>query len=340
MKKQYNAIDLLKLFFSICVVGIHTGIMQNESSNIEWGILHAIFRLAVPFFFVCSGFFLGLKLYRANSREEGLIQIKKYVKRLIIPFIFWMVIGLPIQIYSYREYSFIMIIIRIIRDIIFYPWGALWYVWGLLVAIIIIIPFYKKGKIKSAMIIGGILYFFALVCNNYYFVVENTVFQKIVDLYLKVCVSPRNGIFEGLYFVSTGIYISKLISEGKNLNTFKHKAILIIAYILLIFEIFLIKGNTYKDDHSLFVMFLILIPEILIVITNINIKLDTKFIRNYSTGIYFIHRPTINAIKVVLVIFNFSINSYAMFGAVMVIAIILLTIFYKINNSYLNKVIK
>lgn len=340
MKKQYNAIDILKLFFSICVVGIHTSIMQNENSNIEWGILHGIFRLAVPFFFVCSGFFLGAKLYKSTTIDEGLVEIKKYIKRLIIPFVCWMIIELPIQLYTYRKDSCTVILLKLIRKIIFYPWGALWYVLAVIVAIIIIIPFYKRNKIKNAMAIGGILYIFALICNNYYFLVENTVFQKVVDTYLKICISSRNGVFEGLYFVSSGIYISKLIKEGFNLNSLKNKIIFIVSYILLIMEIFLIKGQTYKDDHSLFIVFIILIPEMFIFFMNFNTKTDTKIIRNYSTGIYFMHAFVRDIIKAILLITNISMNRWLMFGSVITISIALLTILYKVNNKYINMIIK
>lgn len=340
MKKQYNAIDILKVFFAICVVGIHTQIMQNENSNIEWGIFHGIFRLAVPFFFICSGFFLGIKLYKSNTIESGLIEIKKYIKRLIIPLICWLIIGLPIQIYNYRENNFKIIILKLIRKLIFYPWGALWYLLAVIVAIIIIIPFYKRNKIKNAVILGGVFYFVALICNNYYFLIENTAIQKVVDIYLKICVSSRNGVFEGLYFVSSGIYIAKLMQEGINLNNLKNKIIFIASYILLIMEIFLIKGQTYKDDHSLFIMFLVLIPEMLIFFMNINVKVDTKIIRNYSTGIYFMHSVIRDIIKIILSSMDISINCWMMFGSVLLISITILTILYKVNNKYINMIIK
>lgn len=340
MKKQYSAIDILKLFFSICVVGIHTLIMQNENSNLEWGILHGVFRLAVPFFFVCSGFFLGIKLYKSTTIGDGLKEIKKYIKRLAIPFVCWMIIELPIQIYTYRKESFIAILLKLIRKIIFYPWGALWYVLAVIIAIIIIIPFYRRDKIKNAMIIGGVLYIFALICNNYYFLVENTVIQKIVDIYLKICISSRNGVFVGLYFVSTGIYIAKLTQNGVNLNNLKNKLLFVISYILLLGEIFLIKGQHYKDDHALFIMFIILIPEMFIFFMNLNIKIDTKIIRNYSTGIYFMHAFIRDIIKAILLITNSSINCWLMFGSVVTISTILLTILYKVNNKYINMIIK
>lgn len=340
MRKQCTLIDFLKLFFAICVVGLHTGIMQNEESNFQWYIMHGIFRLAVPFFFVCSGFFLGLKMYQANTVEEGINKIKIYIKRLIIPFIVWLIIALPIQIYNYRTNSLIITIIKIVRRVFFYPWGALWYILALIVATIIIVPFYKKNKIKSAVVLGGVLYFFALLCNNYYFVIEGTAFQKIVDIYLKIFVSGRNGIFVGLFFVSMGVYIAERTNKGIKLSGVKSTILLVISYILLVIEIFLIKGNTYKDDHGLFIMLMIVVPQLLICSMNVKASLDTRIIRNYSVGIYFMHAFIIGMIKILLEKYNINIGSQLLFCSALTISIVLLTILYKIDNKQINKIIK
>lgn len=57
--KQDNTIDFLKFVFAIFVVGIHTGILGNGESFISWFLIHWLFRIAVPFFFVTSGYYLG-----------------------------------------------------------------------------------------------------------------------------------------------------------------------------------------------------------------------------------------------------------------------------------------
>lgn len=50
MEKETNAVDLLKLLFAICVVGIHTQVLDQFSERTNWYITHLLFRLAVPFF--------------------------------------------------------------------------------------------------------------------------------------------------------------------------------------------------------------------------------------------------------------------------------------------------
>lgn len=340
MKKQYSMIDILKVFFAICVVGIHTEILQNPDSKFQWILFHGVFRLAVPFFFVCSGFFLGLKIYKNNDTKTGMIEIKKYIKRLFIPFTFWIIVGLPHEIHELsNDNNFFIIFLKLIRKIVFYPWGALWYILAVIIALIIIIPFYKRNKIEYCIIIGGLLYCFALLCNNYYFLIEKSFLGRVIDLYLKVFISARNGVFVGLLFVSIGIYIAKIQLFKEENHIKKHTILFIVSYVLLIMEIILIRDYSHKDDHSLFIALTVLIPELLILATKIKTNNNTKLLRNYSSGLYFIHRPVINLYTEVLNA-TMNMNSYILFGIVLTTSIIVLTICYKIDNKYLNKVIK
>lgn len=45
-------------------------------------------------------------------------------------------------------------------------------------------------------------------------------------------------------------------------------------------------------------------------------------------------------IKTILLITNISMNCWLMFGSVVTISIVLLTILYKVNNKYINMIIK
>ena len=55
IQKRYNAIDVMKMIMAFNVVGIHVGTYfdLNYSSNVNF-----VLDMAVPFFFICSGFFI------------------------------------------------------------------------------------------------------------------------------------------------------------------------------------------------------------------------------------------------------------------------------------------
>lgn len=215
--------------------------------------------------------------------------------------------------------------------------GVLWYILALIVAVIILIFFIKKNKVKIAVILGILLYFFALICNNYYFLVENTFIEIIVNKYMQSCISARNGIFVGLLFVSIGIWLSE------NINKIKlSKAItgFIVSYVTLFIEIFIVYGKDTFDDNALFISFIVLIPSMLIILLksyqDFNLNWNTEVLRNNSTGIYLKHRPILD----VLYLANVKLNSYESFMLAMFLCLSILTILYKIDNKYINYVVK
>ena len=52
------AIDLAKYIASIFIIGIHTGFFSDINQTLAFVFQNIIFRTAVPFFAVCTGFFL------------------------------------------------------------------------------------------------------------------------------------------------------------------------------------------------------------------------------------------------------------------------------------------
>ena len=56
-----NSIDIFKMFFCICIICLHTEFLKyiDIDAKISWIIEHWIFRMAVPFFFVTSGYLLA-----------------------------------------------------------------------------------------------------------------------------------------------------------------------------------------------------------------------------------------------------------------------------------------
>lgn len=338
-KDKYELIDILKFIFEIFVVGIHTGIMTDSNDTFEWYILHIFFRMAVPFFFIASGFLYG-KSFIKNKQNLRKIT-KNQIKRLLIPFIFWMLVSLPYIIMTTKGDSTLDATIEIVKKFIFYPWGALWFILALIVAILIEYWVLKKGKIKIAICIGVILYIICLLGNSYYFLLEGTPFQRIMDLYRTFCITTRNGIFEAFPIFSLGVYIATKEKSIEKIS--KNKIILcfIIALLIEIFEITFIRTKEYRDDHSLFFTTIVIASLLLmfcIKFKKIRIKkIDTKILRNLSTSLYFMHSPIINYLSLLHI---YIWGNYKMTIMLVSAIIIINLVLYKIDNKYINYIIK
>lgn len=92
----YTGIDVFKLIAAVLVVLLHT----VETSNYYACAIKEVFtRLAVPFFFIASGFFFQKGLEKAQSKVS---YIKKYEKNILKIFFVWAVVMYwPFVVYSY-----------------------------------------------------------------------------------------------------------------------------------------------------------------------------------------------------------------------------------------------
>lgn len=59
---EYNSIDLVKFVMALCVVTIHTSYFDTIEYNVVREPLIALIRSAVPFFFMCSSYFIVKKI--------------------------------------------------------------------------------------------------------------------------------------------------------------------------------------------------------------------------------------------------------------------------------------
>lgn len=292
MKKSFEYIDIAKFLFSICIIALHTLVLDSFNSDINWYITHCVFRLAVPFFFVTSGFFYGRKILNNGNNIDKVTN--NYIRKLFYPFIFWLLVGIIPEFINTFKGNFFITFILLVRKVFFYPWGALWYILSLMVAVFILSKFYKRGKFILPIIIGSCLYIFALISNSYYFVIDDiNIFKIIVDLYNEIFISSRNGIFVGLLFVSVGVFLAKVYQEKQLFSFHKNILFFLICYFVLIFEVTFIRNRAYIEDNSLFVVMPVLIFFLVsILLQTSNNKSYTK-LRSYSILFYLIHRPVI-----------------------------------------------
>ena len=92
--RKYHSIDLLKFISCIMVVAIHSDPLQDISPLANRLISAGICRLAVPLFFIASGFFLFKK---GDLTAQS---VKNYIRRISYLYALWFIISLPITIFN------------------------------------------------------------------------------------------------------------------------------------------------------------------------------------------------------------------------------------------------
>ena len=91
MNDRNYTIDLFKFISSILIIGIHTNLFVDINDTLNFAFVDIVCRLAVPFFAVCSGYFLSKSLAKNEFRAKP---IKKQEWKMIKLYALWTVLYL------------------------------------------------------------------------------------------------------------------------------------------------------------------------------------------------------------------------------------------------------
>lgn len=279
----YGMIDVLRLVFAIAVVSIHTMVFQSINENLRIATSMGLARLAVPFFFIVSGYFL---YNRINSEKEP----KSTLKRLLILYVTWVLIEIislfPIVLSNLGAPPIVLIERLLFIGIT----GSLWYISSLIMAIAIISPLLKRNKILPLLIIGFILYVFGMSGDTYYCLFENTMLNPLLKGYTSIFMLPQIGFTESILFISLGTLISKYKLNEK---VKRAGSLSVLSIILLLIETFVLNKTCIAKDANMYLSAIIAAPLIFIWGINCSKKISTKMskaCREYSLGIYCSHQ--------------------------------------------------
>lgn len=316
MKKAIPSIDIAKFIFSICIVVLHSAVHTELPGILPYVVEKVVLRIPVPFFFVVSGYFLGKKLKNGDIDTC----VIRYVLHLLPPFLVFGTINTVLEILKmyFKGYSYKYVAVAVIKHTLFYPYGALWYVSASMIGAYLLIPFLKRNRLNLALVIGGGLYCWALLCNNYYFLTAP--FREIVDTYLAVFITARNGVFVGFFMLAIGIKMSSIEIQG-----LKVKGLTILFFLLYVLEIWAIREYPFADDGALYIMQLFFIPCFVIALLQMPVSIPekvSKYLRILSTGIYFQHRMWLSMIELLQISQNKVVKTGLTIAASILVCVI------------------
>lgn len=252
-------LDYFRLLLSILVITIHIQPLLSTNSLIGWLISNGIARIAVPCFFIISGYYINLRI---DNKEA----IKKYLLHILFVYCVWTIIYLPIY-YQTTD-------LRLLITIILTGYYHLWFLPALIVGMLMLIIIRTFIKSDNFILIIGFVLFLAG------YLIEYNQFLS----YRFFC----NGIFLGFPFISLGYYIQRKSVGESAKNIYLYILILVCTSTLLMESYFSYKIELFQN---FFLSLYILCPVLFICIlknssNNISFKLD---ISKLSAGIYYVH---------------------------------------------------
>lgn len=207
---EYASVDLCKFFMAIVVIAIHVHPFEGYASTTLLDVYNLLCGCAVPFFFLCTGYFMAQKILYTNC-EQQLVIMRRYVKKLLRLYLIWTLVYLPLTILAYCTNT-----TPWWKDIIYFIYGFVivgehynsWILWYLLSGIygLIFIYFLRKRNVswEKILLLGCIFY---LCCS-----VVTQILPKSTVLLIKF-ISPVNRIFTSFFFIPMGIFIGKVGSD-------------------------------------------------------------------------------------------------------------------------------
>lgn len=179
---SFNGIDLVKFICAFLVCAIHIDPLTGSAAQYSYLLRLGLCRIAVPFFFVASGFFLFRKMDPARFDRA---RLKKYCFKLLLLFGLWQVL------------------------LVFGERYQLWYLGAAAFAALFVgLLLMWRVKFRYIAVLAVALYMIGILGDTYYGLLAPVkalpVLRYGVIAFEKVFFPTRNGLFMGVIFVFMG----------------------------------------------------------------------------------------------------------------------------------------
>lgn len=259
-RRQGNAVDYMKIIMALLVVAIHTLAPASLSLFI---LTQGVARVAVPFFFISSGYFFATK---AEQKE-----FTKTLSRLLILYIAWSLIYSPYIVKSiYQSSDSIPEVVYNSAYLLFKGWRHLWFMPALILGITV---YHLLRNNRFVLPLALALYICGLI-------VQNALAESEYSVLLY-----RNFLFFAFPLVTLGAMLRK--TEQKKLSGVLLSAATAIAFLMLLFESAIKYHNHLYNNDILFCS-----PAVAALLFLLCTQINTTprvYTRAIATSIYFIH---------------------------------------------------
>ena len=242
--KDLYAIDVMKYIMAFCVIAIHTTPLKGIDNNIIYILYEAAVSIAVPFFFLSTGYLIGRKIQ--NKKEFDDVLVERQQKKVIRYYVIWTIVYLPLTILGFYKAGdeFVKSFVQFIRNVFFqgenyYSW-PLWYLLSAVYGLTILKLLVESQKETKKFNFYSIIIIFFCVFMHFatdYIVNLNTTNNVVVTFSLLVEKTIRKGrIFSGVYYILLGNLIAK---SEYHIGRIYLLAIFIASYLIVAFTSFL-----------------------------------------------------------------------------------------------------
>lgn len=309
---EYPFLDIAKFILALLVVCSHY-ISENAVGRINSLIDYAssIYIIAVPFFFVCSGFLMFRKLNGQNDWSK----VIKYCKKNLLLYAGWSFVYICFNIATWVRFGTTEsdVFHYILTCFTYSTYQTIWYLPATVIGLVFTYLLYSKINLGYTCFVGILFYLIGCLGTSYSFLLSEPL-TKLLNVYEYFFVSTRNGLFNGFPFIVCGLLIAKKMkNEEENQHIVKYAFFSLISFICLIAEAFIIKIRYNAINVNTLIFLIPFSYYFVLLCLNITIKSSktTLCLRKLSTNIFLCQRLFLSAIPT---LFPFSIFSTILNG--------------------------
>lgn len=224
-KREYPGVDLFRMAAAVMVIAIHTASLSVWNDTADFMITYCLGRVAVPFFFMVTGFFvLGPYLAEQagkkraaksisaagakSSTSRSSARLARFFRKNILIYLGVTLLYLPLAVYSGNlPHSIGEALKMLVFDGTFYH---LWYFPAVLLGLALTAGI-SKLSVKAAAVLSVTAYVIGVSGDSWYGLAEripflDTVYQGIFEF----TSYTRNGIFFAPLFLMLGAAVSRV----------------------------------------------------------------------------------------------------------------------------------
>ncbi len=290
-KQTYGILDIAKFVSSLLVVAIHCAPLIEISEPANFVLVQILARLAVPFFFIASGwlFFQKIDPQKSWKDETNVKALKHYWKRILRIYLVWSALYMPLIVVSWVQGGFHWTsLIRLIRDFLFNgTYYHLWFLPALLLGVPIVYMMYLNIRKQSMLWLSFLLYMAGMAINVYGSVLSQEPFlESVLNVYQSFFVTSRNGLFFAPIYLVLGIYIQDFLTQDFKKQSF---VAFTISFVFYAAEAIILQACGIMNDLTC--MYAMLLPTtffLFLLLMQFRLKKHKMYVvlRNMSLYIY------------------------------------------------------
>ena len=248
-RERYDTgIDWLRLAAAILVIAIHTSPLADFSETGNFILTRVLARIAVPFFFITSGYLL-LSRYHDSDRK-----LRHFLKKTGWIYGASILLYLPLN-FRNGYFSQSQLLPELLKDLIFD--GTMYHLWYLpasMLGMLIAWKLVEKLDFSKGLVMALLLYLVGLFGDSYYVVVEKLPLLKaFYDRLFELFDYTRNGLFFAPVFLMLGGFIA---DERRKLSSVEAGVGFLISLGLLLAEALILHRHGFQRHDSMYVFLL------------------------------------------------------------------------------------